>query len=237
MTANFKFFNELTNAELYEIARSRTEVFLLEQNIICQDLDGVDYDALHCFLWENGRVIAYLRAYREDNDTVMIGRVITLTHGVGHGAKLMHESLPEIKKRLPATVFALHAQSYATGFYERCGFTVTSEEFMEEGIPHVEMQLQTKDISTTLQTVGTVAAVTRQWWCKINTKAIRMGTFDGAVFPHVVRVEYSVDGKTYVRRAWVRANAPVPTVGDRVTVHYDAARPAKAKLSFAISKL
>ncbi len=139
MTAIFKFFDELTTAELYEIARSRTEVFLLEQNIICQDLDGVDYDALHCFLWENGRVIAYLRAYYDGEDTVKIGRVITLTHGVGHGALLMRESLPEIKKRLPSRVIALHAQSYATGFYERCGFTVTSKEFMEEGIPHVEM--------------------------------------------------------------------------------------------------
>ncbi len=232
MTPTFKFFNELTTTELYEIMRSRTQVFLLEQNIICQDLDGVDYDALHCFLWEDGRVVAYLRAYREGADTVKIGRVLTLTHGVGLGARLMRESLPEIQKRLPARLFALHAQSYAAGFYERCGFTVTSEEFMEEGIPHVEMKLQTKDISTTMQTSGTVVAVTRQWWCKINTKAIRMGTFDGALFPHVVRVEYTVDGKTYVRRAWIRANAPVPTVGDRVTVHYDAAKPAKAKLCF-----
>ena len=141
MTTVFKFFNELTTTELYEIARSRTEVFLLEQNIICQDLDGVDYDALHCFLWEDGKVIAYLRAYYEGQDTVKIGRVITLTHGVGHGALLMKKSLPEIKKRLPSAEIALHAQSYAKGFYERCGFVVTSEEFMEEGIPHVEMKL------------------------------------------------------------------------------------------------
>lgn len=237
MTFKCKPFEELTTTELYEIIRARNEIFLLEQHIICQDLDGVDYDALHCFLWESDSVIAYLRAYRADADTVKIGRVLTLTHGVGLGARLMRESLPEIKKRLPSHTIALHAQSYATGFYERCGFAVTSAEFMEEGIPHVEMKLQTKDIPTTMQTSGTVVAVTRQWWCKINTKAVRMGTFDGAVFPHVVRVEYTVDGKTYVRRAWVRANAPVPTVGDRVTVHYDAARPAKAKLSFAISKL
>ena len=139
MTFHCKFFNELTTTELYEIVRSRTEVFLLEQHIICQDFDGVDYDALHCFLWENGRVIAYLRAYYADEHTVKIGRVLTLTHGVGHGARLMRESLPEIKKRLPSRTIALHAQSHATGFYERLGFVVTSKEFMEEGIPHVEM--------------------------------------------------------------------------------------------------
>ena len=232
MTTVFKFFNELTNTELYEIARSRTEVFLLEQKIICQDLDGVDYDALHCFLWENGRVIAYLRAYYEGEDTVKIGRVITLTHGVGHGTKLMRESIPEIKKRLPSSVIALHAQSYAIGFYERCGFAVASDEFMEEGIPHVEMTLVQKELVETQTTIGIVVAVSRQWWCKINTKAVRLGTFDGAIFPHVIRVEYVVNGKTYVRRAWMRANMPVPTVGSAVTVCYDTAKPAKAKLSF-----
>ncbi len=83
-----------------------------------------------------------------------------------------------------------------------------------------------------LQTVGTVAAVTRQWWCKINTKAIRMGTFDGAIFPHVVRVEYVVNGKTYVRRVWLNAGVPTPIVGSTVTVYYDTKTPKKAKFSF-----
>lgn len=83
-----------------------------------------------------------------------------------------------------------------------------------------------------LKTVGTVAAITRQWWCKINTKAIRMGTMDGAVFPHIVRVAYTVNGKTYVRRTWVRAGAAIPHVNDAVTVFYDEDKPVRAKLSF-----
>ena len=231
MTFHCKSFDELSTKELYEIARSRTEVFLLEQKIICQDLDGIDYDALHCFLWEDGRVIAYLRAYYEGTSTVKIGRVITLVHGMGHGLKLMKKSLPEIKRRLPSSVVSLHAQTYATGFYERCGFVVTSEEFMEEGIPHVEMTLAEKEPTTTQTTIGIVVSVSRQWWCKVNTKAIRMGTFDGAIFPNVVRVEYTVNGKTYVRRKWLHAGAPVPTVGSAVTVCYDIEKPAKAKLS------
>ena len=140
MTFHCKTFGELTTTELYEIVRSRTEVFLLEQKIICQDFDCVDYDALHCFLWENGRAIAYLRAYVANENTVKIGRVLTLTHGVGHGAKLMHASMDEIRKHFPNKHIALHAQSHAIGFYEHCGFAVSSDEFMEEGIPHVEMK-------------------------------------------------------------------------------------------------
>ena len=80
----------------------------------------------------------------------------------------------------------------------------------------------------TAQTLGTVTRVTRQWWCKINTKPVRMGTFDGAIFPHVVRVEYVVNGKTYVRRKWLHAGARVPTVGSTVTVRYDTEKPRKA---------
>lgn len=142
MTFHCKTFGELTTTELYEIVRSRTEVFLLEQKIICQDFDCVDYDALHCFLWEGDRVIAYLRAYVANENTVKIGRVLTLTHGVGLGAKLMRASMTEIQKHYPSKQIALHAQSHAIGFYERCGFSVTSEEFLEEGIPHVEMTHQ-----------------------------------------------------------------------------------------------
>ena len=62
MQFKVKRFGELTTAELYEILKSRSEIFLLEQNIVCQDMDDVDYDSLHCFLQENGRITAYLRA-------------------------------------------------------------------------------------------------------------------------------------------------------------------------------
>ena len=91
MRMKAKFFEELTTKELYEIVRSRTEIFLLEQKIICQDFDGIDYEALHCFLVEEGRVVAYLRAYLVD-DAVKIGRVLSLTHGNGLGQQLMTEA-------------------------------------------------------------------------------------------------------------------------------------------------
>lgn len=138
MKLKIKFFDELTTRELYEIVRARTEIFLMEQKIICQDFDGVDYDSLHCFLEENGKVLAYLRAYRTE-EGIKLGRVLSITHGIGLGARLMREAMPEIQKRFGCPRLVLHAQKHAQGFYEKLGFAVTSPDFLEEGIPHVAM--------------------------------------------------------------------------------------------------
>lgn len=148
MELRIKFFDELTTRELYEIVRARTEIFLLEQKIICQDFDGIDYDSLHCFLWENGKVSAYLRAYLTEDGCIKIGRVLSITHGIGLGTKLMKESLPEIKSKLNCRTVVVHAQKHAQLFYESLGFTVTSPDYMEEGIPHVTMTLEERNLRT-----------------------------------------------------------------------------------------
>ena len=139
-----KFFDELSTRELYEILRARTEIFLMEQHIVCRDLDGVDYDSLHCFLEEDGKVLAYLRAFRTEDGAMQIGRVLSVTHGVGHGKELMQRSLAAIKEKSGCKSFTMHAQSHAKGFYEKLGFTVSSPEFFEEGVPHVSMRLDLK---------------------------------------------------------------------------------------------
>lgn len=141
MELKIKWFDELTTCELYEIARSRTEVFLLEQRIICQDLDGVDYQSLHCFFERDGRVVAYLRAYRAEDSTVRIGRVLSIPHGIGLGTRLMKEALPKIRELLNGNIITLHSQKHAQGFYEKLGFSATSDAFLEEGVPHVAMTL------------------------------------------------------------------------------------------------
>lgn len=140
MPMKAKFFEELTTKELYEIVRSRTEIFLLEQRIICQDFDGVDYEALHCFIEEEGRVVAYLRAYWT-NEGVKIGRVLSLQHGVGLGRKLMEEAMPVILEKFSCDKIIVHAQKQAQGFYEKLGFVVTSPDYLEEGILHATMEL------------------------------------------------------------------------------------------------
>ena len=138
-----KFFDELTTRELYEIVRARTEIFLLEQKIICQDFDGIDYDSLHCYLEQDGKIKAYLRAYRAEDGSVKIGRVLSITHGIGLGTRLMKDAIPLIKNSFGCTAIKLNSQKQAQGFYEKLGFAVCSAEFLEEGIPHVKMILDT----------------------------------------------------------------------------------------------
>ena len=80
------------------------------------------------------------------------------------------------------------------------------------------------------ETIGTVLSVAKQWWLKVNTKPIRMGALDGATFPHIVKVQYVVDGNTYTKRKWIRAGNAVPAVGSKLTVLYSSSKPSKAKI-------
>ena len=137
-----KKFSELTTVELYKILKSRTEIFLLEQRIICQDMDGKDYESLHCYFADGDRVIAYLRAFCSGEDVVTIGRVLTLEHKKGLGSELMKKSIEEIKKEFNCQKIIVHAQTQAVGFYEKMGFNSVSEEFLEEGIPHITMEMK-----------------------------------------------------------------------------------------------
>lgn len=144
MNLNVKYFEELTTKELYEILKSRAEIFVVEQDCIYQDLDGIDYRSLHVFYEEDGSVIAYLRAYEKEDEpeVVQVGRVLTLEHGKGLGAKILKEGIEIIQKKMRPQSIYIEAQCYAIGFYEREGFQVCSESFLEDGIPHVQMRLE-----------------------------------------------------------------------------------------------
>ncbi len=139
-----KTFKELTTDELYEIIKSRTEIFLLEQRIICQDLDDVDKMSLHCFFQDGERVVAYLRAFKSGEEEAIIGRVLTLQHKKGTGSRLMEKSMDEIKKYFKVKKICVHAQKQAEKFYEKMGFKTVSGEYLEEGVVHVTME---KDVS------------------------------------------------------------------------------------------
>ena len=137
-----KFFPELTAGEVYEILKARSKVFMLEQEIHCLDMDDLDYESLHIFAQEEGRVVAYLRAYTtsSENNAVRIGRVLTVRRGEGVGKEIMEKGIQAIQRKMGAECIFVDAQLHAKGFYEKCGFKVVSEEFLEEGIPHVKMQ-------------------------------------------------------------------------------------------------
>ena len=141
MQLKVKFFDELTATEIYEILRARAEIFVVEQNINYQDMDRTDYDSLHVFYEEDGKVLAYLRAYLIKSGVVRIGRVLTIEHGKGLGGKLLSEGIKAIRQAFSPEEIYVESQKYATGFYAREGFAVCSEEFMDEGIPHIGMTL------------------------------------------------------------------------------------------------
>ena len=137
-----KTFEELNTCELYEILRVRAAVFVVEQECAYQDVDGIDPKAVHAFLGDEGGIHAYLRVFEKDARTAQMGRMLTVQRGAGLGGRLMKEGIRVARDVLKKEVLYIEAQTYATGFYEREGFKVTSEEFLEDGIPHVQMELE-----------------------------------------------------------------------------------------------
>ncbi len=141
-----KLFSELSAAEIYEILKARSKVFQFEQNIHYLDEDDVDYKSLHCFFEEDGRVTAYLRAYL-DSENIRFGRVLTITHGIGHGKRLMELSITAARNHFGSRTIIMNAQNHAEGFYRKLDFVTTSAEFLEEGIVHIEMELDVTKVN------------------------------------------------------------------------------------------
>jgi len=141
MELTCKTFQELTTKELYEILKARAAIFVVEQNCPYQDIDGLDEASLHLFYEDGGQVQAYLRAFEKEPGSVQMGRVLTLHHGEGLGGRLLQQGIATIKRHFHPEKIVIEAQCYATGYYEKAGFTRCSEEFLEDGIPHVKMEL------------------------------------------------------------------------------------------------
>ena len=144
VTWQTKPFHELSVEELYQILQLRTEVFVVEQNCIFQDMDGKDSIALHlCGTFEN-QIIAYCRLYKPSQyyDNASIGRVVVSPKFRNYkvGFELMNVAILEIKKHFNETKITIGAQKYLVKFYESLGFKVSSAMYLEDGIEHVEMQ-------------------------------------------------------------------------------------------------
>lgn len=138
-----KRFEELTTLELYEILKVRAEVFVVEQNCVYQDLDEKDKQAYHVYLKNEEGIQAYLRVLDAGVSfpEVGIGRVMTLKRRCGLGTQVLKEGIRVAKEKMNADTIKLEAQVYARSLYEKEGFVQTSEEFLEDGIPHIEMTL------------------------------------------------------------------------------------------------
>lgn len=138
-----KWFPELTSQELYELLRIRSDVFVVEQNCVYQDLDYDDQPAMHLWLTEDDKIVALCRVCPAGThmEEVSIGRVITTVRGKGYGRQIMLAGIDAAKEHFGAKRIDLEAQEYAKGFYEQVGFRQSSEPFMLDGIPHIKMSL------------------------------------------------------------------------------------------------
>lgn len=138
-----KWFPELTTQELYELLRIRSDVFVVEQNCVYQDLDYDDQPAIHLWLTEDDKIVALCRVCPAGThmEEVSIGRVITTVRGKGYGKQIMLAGIDTAKEHFGAKRIDLEAQEYAKGFYEQVGFRQSSEPFMLDGIPHIKMSL------------------------------------------------------------------------------------------------
>ena len=140
-----KLFRELTVDELYELLRVRSEVFVVEQDCVYQDMDGDDQVSVHLWLTDGDKVVALCRVCPAGThmEGVSIGRVITTERGKGYGKLIMLEGIKVAQEHFNAKLIDIEAQEYARGFYEQIGFRQSSEPFILDGIPHIKMTLTT----------------------------------------------------------------------------------------------
>ena len=136
-------FDELSREELYELLRLRCAVFVVEQNCPYQDLDGLDSAALHLFLRDEEGIQACLRLLPPGlaGPDARIGRVLAVRRRCGLASRLLEAGIRLCRERYGQVPILVEAQTYARSLYEKQGFRQTSEEFLEDGIPHIQMRL------------------------------------------------------------------------------------------------
>ena len=138
-----KSFSELTTDELYGILQLRSEVFVVEQDCVYQDLDFKDQKSLHVLGFKNDKIVAYTRIFKPGDyfKNASIGRVVVAVderkYGFGHD--LMKSSIKAIKDHFKVDEITISAQVYLKKFYESHLFKQVGEEYLEDGIPHIRM--------------------------------------------------------------------------------------------------
>ena len=138
-----KHFNDLTAEELFEIYKLRVSVFVVEQRCPYQEVDDADRGAWHIWLRDGAGIQAYARVLPKGAvyDEVSFGRVIAVKRRRGLGSQIVSAAIRTAEEKFHADKIVIEAQTYARALYEKAGFQQTSEEFLEDGIPHIKMTL------------------------------------------------------------------------------------------------
>ncbi len=140
---NLTTFDQLSARQLYQILELRTQVFVVEQDCVYQDMDNHDQQAWHLCGVRGNELVAYLRLlgpgikYSEP----AIGRVVIRDseRGTGMGYSLMEAGMQAASSLFPGQGVRLSAQSHLEKFYRSLGFQPVGDEYLEDNIPHIEM--------------------------------------------------------------------------------------------------
>ncbi|KAB8152084.1 GNAT family N-acetyltransferase [Kordia sp. TARA_039_SRF] len=144
LTITVKPFEAFTIDELYDVLQLRSEVFVVEQDCVYQDVDGKDRKALHVVgNDENGKIVAYTRLFDAGDyfEKASIGRVVVSkdARAFGYGHEIIKASIAAIKTHYHTEAIKISAQTYLRKFYNAHGFTQIGTEYLEDGIPHIAM--------------------------------------------------------------------------------------------------
>jgi ElaA protein len=143
MEWHVKSFQGLSSEELYEILRLRSEVFVIEQHCIYQDMDRLDKQAFHLLGWHEGCLAAYARLLPPglSYPDASIGRVVVAPafRSMNFGRALMKEAVSQCEKMFDTRSITISAQLYLLKFYRELGFAEIGDSYPEDDIPHIKM--------------------------------------------------------------------------------------------------
>lgn len=143
MKISIKTFDELSIQELYAILQLRSEVFVVEQDCVYQDVDDKDQKAIHIIGVKGNQVVAYTRVFKPGDyfDDTSIGRVVVKAseRKYGYGRTIMQATIDYIEADWKETQIALSAQTYLIKFYNSLGFVEQGGGYLEDDIPHIKM--------------------------------------------------------------------------------------------------
>lgn len=138
-----KSFHALTKQELYDVLRLRSEVFVIEQDCVYEDIDGKDQKALHVVGTKEGVIVACARIFKSGDysDEASIGRVVVKKNQrkFGYGKDIMKDAIQAVHDHFNESVIRVSAQMYLERFYHELGFNQVGDGYLEDGIPHIGM--------------------------------------------------------------------------------------------------
>jgi ElaA protein len=144
MEINTYNFSSLNTDQLYGLLQLRSEVFVVEQDCVYQDIDGKDQKALHVLGTVEGNIVAYTRIFKPGDylEKAAIGRVVVASdfRKRDFGKAIMQASIAAVENHFNTTAIGLSAQTYLLNFYNDLGFSALGETYLEDGIPHIYME-------------------------------------------------------------------------------------------------